>query len=587
MKTNDLTEKDLKIELDSLKEQFNNKKYDELFIAWFLRAFITENEEEAISALTGTAGDKDVDAILIDDNSKHVFIVQGKYRAKISAMSEKRPDVVSFATISNKISGHKNEFDSLVENISPVISDKLVEARNRIIKRGYTLQLFYVTLGKCSKNLTKEAESIVKNSQCNASIEFFTGNRVLLLLADYLEGVAPPIPSIGLEMESGRGISVDGIHQRYDQKTEIESWIFSMAGQSIASIYEKAGTRIFARNVRGFLGSTDINQSMEDTLGKEPQFFWYYNNGITIVCDFAEERSRQGKKILYVENPQIINGQQTTRTLFKLVKKESVSSVLIRVIRIPREAGKKHEKFESLISSIVNATNWQNAIKASDLMSNDRKQIEIEREFRKQRYLYIRKRQSKSEAKKASGSNYLRSVKKEEIARAVATCDINSVIPRKGIETLFNEDHYKVIFHNSDPFYYLNRYWLMKQVAKCQRGERDRGRMKWLVIYFTWNFLSKLLRSRGAVEYYIRQCEIGGEITTPLRMSINSVFNSAKLFYGKNSGKGKEKIEVDSFFRKSGIDSSFLKFWNGRTNKYKKSFNKNWSKFEKCLKDGM
>ena len=341
------------------------------------------------------------------------------------------------------------------------------------------------------------------------------------------------------------------------RKLKLNLGYFSMAGQSIASIYKKSGTRIFARNVRGFLGSTDINQSMEDTLGKEPEFFWYYNNGITIVCDFAEERSRQGKKILYVENPQIINGQQTTRTLFKLMKKESVSSVLIRVIRIPREPGKKHDNFESLISSIVNATNWQNAIKASDLMSNDRKQIEIERAFRKKKYLYVRKRQSKSEAKKASGSNYFRSIKKEEIARAVASCDINSVIPRKGIETLFNEDNYKVIFHNSDPFYYLNRYWLMRQVTKCQRGERDRGRMKWLVIYFSWNYLSKLLRSRGAVEYFLRQCEIGGEITGPLKMSINSVFNSAKLFYSKNSGKGKEKIEVDSFSEKTESKTTF------------------------------
>ena len=178
MKTISLTETDLKIELDSLKEQFNNKKYDELFIAWFLRAFITENEEEAISALTGESGDKDVDAILIDDNSKHVYLVQGKYRAKISAISEKRPDVVSFASIANKISGHKNEFDSLIENISSGISERLMEARNRVIKRGYNLQLFYITLGKCSKNLIQEAKSIAKNSQCNADIEFFTGHRV-------------------------------------------------------------------------------------------------------------------------------------------------------------------------------------------------------------------------------------------------------------------------------------------------------------------------------------------------------------------------------------------------------------------------
>lgn len=32
---------------------------------------------------------------------------------------------------------------------------------------------------------------------------------------------------------------------------------------------------------------------MEATLEKEPEFFWYYNNGITIVCDKAERLGGQ------------------------------------------------------------------------------------------------------------------------------------------------------------------------------------------------------------------------------------------------------------------------------------------------------
>ena len=55
--------------------------------------------------------------------------------------------------------------------------------------------------------------------------------------------------------------------------------------------------------------------------------------------------------------------------------------------------------FETLVSRIVSATNWQNAIKPSDLMSNDRRQIEVERQFRKLDYLYIRKRMTKGEAR--------------------------------------------------------------------------------------------------------------------------------------------------------------------------------------------
>ena len=61
--------------------------------------------------------------------------------------------------------------------------------------------------------------------------------------------------------------------------------------------------------------ATGDNRGMEATLQKEPEYFWYYNNGITIVCDEAKQESSRGRQILRVTNPQVINGQQTTRTL--------------------------------------------------------------------------------------------------------------------------------------------------------------------------------------------------------------------------------------------------------------------------------
>ena len=74
--------------------------------------------------------------------------------------------------------------------------------------------------------------------------------------------------------------------------------------------------KLFARNIRGFLGmKSPVNKGMEETLKKEPERFFYYNNGVTIICDEAERKSSGGRDILQVANPQVINGQQTTRTL--------------------------------------------------------------------------------------------------------------------------------------------------------------------------------------------------------------------------------------------------------------------------------
>ena len=149
-----------------------------------------------------------------------------------------------------------------------------------------------------------------------------------------------------------------------------------MTSRGVADLFEHAGTRLFARNIRGFLGSTEINRSMESTLKNESEYFWYYNNGITIICDDADETSSHGKHILRVKNPQVINGQQTTRMLYRMANTSPKASVTVKVIRVTRRDDGGSEQFDTLVSNIVQATNWQNAIRASDLISNDRRQIE-------------------------------------------------------------------------------------------------------------------------------------------------------------------------------------------------------------------
>ena len=123
-----------------------------------------------------------------------------------------------------------------------------------MLRGNYVLNLYYVTLGKCSSALEKEAIQTVKTANCESRIEIFGPRKILLLMSDYLEGVAPPVPSLDLEMETGQGVRVKGSLQRYDNRTDIDSWVFSMTGQAVAEIFEKTGIKLFARNVRGFLG---------------------------------------------------------------------------------------------------------------------------------------------------------------------------------------------------------------------------------------------------------------------------------------------------------------------------------------------
>lgn len=588
MATARLTETDLRREISEFRDRYPKLGDDELFVLFFLRAFVAEDEPAAAAGLCGGPRDKGVDAVLIDDPARIVFVVQGKYRQKVAAKNEHRGDVAGFAQLAVNLCGDAATFASLTKDLSPEVLGRLEDARNRIRKRGYALHMFYVTLGKCSSALHDEASRIVRAADGTVTFQLFDGKRILLLLSDYLDGVAPPVPSLDLEIESGGGVRTAGVFNRYDNKTDIESWVFSMTDLSVAGLFERAGIRLFARNVRGFLGSTAINRGMEATLTDEPEYFWYYNNGITIVCDKATPEAIQGKNILRVTNPQVINGQQTTRTLAGINRKGPRASVLVRVIRVPRSSRENGNNFETLVSRIVSATNWQNAIRPSDLMSNDRRQIEIERQLRKLHYLYLRKRMTKGEARRAAGTRHLRLVKKEEVAQAVAGSELDPSILRQGKERLFEERWYAHIFPTADPNYYLPRYWLMREVTYAARGYPERAYAKWLVLNFVWTSLEPVCRKRAQAEAFRNACERDtARVVTPLLRAIDAVFVAALRFYRGKRGSGQTAIDVSTFFLRRNLHKDFGKYWRGSGNMSRTAFNRASAKFRKALANEM
>jgi hypothetical protein len=578
------TEKDLSRELADLRERYPKLADDDLFVLWFLRAFVTEDEQQAVDALTGGKGDKSVDAVFIDGNTKTVVVVQGKFRRSVGIGSENRADVLQVAQLASVLGGEAADFRSYCKGLRAEVETALTDARHRLTKRGYKLRLYYVTTGRCSDSLCEEARNTAKRVEIPAALEVLQGKQVLLLLTDYLDGVAPPVPSLELEIEAGKAGSSGAVLQRYDHKTDIESWVFSMTEGAVAEMYKEAGIRLFARNVRGFLGSTEINRGMESTLNNEPAYFWYYNNGITIICDEAERKGRAGRDVLHVTNPQVINGQQTTRTLARQDGSSLVASVLVRVIRVPRSPG-SDDRFEALVSKLVGATNWQNAIRASDLMSNDRRQIEIERQFRKLGYMYLRKRQTRSEARRFSHTHHQFMVKKEELAQAVAACDLDPVLVREGKEGLFEERLYGRVFPTGDPLYYLCRYWLMREVSFAARGFPERAYAKWLVLNFLWSRLGTGLRGRSSMETFRLACERQrSNVVVPLNRAADALFRAALAFFRARRGKGETALDVSSFFKRKKLDHDFTRYWSGQGGTHRRVFRKHLDKLEDALK---
>lgn len=255
--------------------------------------------------------------------------------------------------------------------------------------------------------------------------------------------------------------------------------------------------------------------------------------------------------------------------------------MLVRVVRVSRDATGPDSKFNLLVSRIVSATNWQNAIRPSDLMSNDRTQIEIQRQLRKLEYWYIRKRQTKGEARRKVGGLRYEMIQKYELAQAVAGCELDPSVIRSGRERLFEERWYSIIFPNSDPFYYLPRYWLMRTVSSVARGHPERAYAKWLVLNFMWSKVRKTIRGRTKSDLFRRACERKAPVIDELDKSITSVFVASLNFYRANRGRGSQAIDVSKYFARKNLDGGFTAFWPTRENSSRGLFNTRFAKFEK------
>jgi hypothetical protein len=157
--------------------------------------------------------------------------------------------------------------------------------------------------------------------------------------------------------------------------------VVALDGRSLANVADKAGAKLFQRNVRYYLSKANkVNKSMRKTL-ETPEgrhAFWLYNNGITIVAD-SFYFSEPGKiSSVTIENPQIVNGAQTTSVLRDRRANVQPGDVAIQA-RIIAVSG--DEQGREALERISEYTNSQSPVRAADLHSNDLRHRKIQANF--------------------------------------------------------------------------------------------------------------------------------------------------------------------------------------------------------------
>lgn len=165
----------------------------------------------------------------------------------------------------------------------------------------------------------------------------------------------------------GKGITCLPAHLGTDA---YQSYLMVMPADVLATLYEKFGARLLEQNVRTFLQARgNVNQGIRATILNEPGMFFAYNNGITATAQSVETGATDsGLAIRRIVDLQIVNGGQTTASLFHTLKRDKadLSQIFVQM----KLSVVDTQQSETVVSRISEYANTQNRVNAADFFSN-------------------------------------------------------------------------------------------------------------------------------------------------------------------------------------------------------------------------
>jgi hypothetical protein len=157
-----------------------------------------------------------------------------------------------------------------------------------------------------------------------------------------------------------------------------QSYLCVLPASVISRLYKDFSTRLLEKNVRSFLQFRGVNKGIRETIRKEPEKFVAYNNGLTITATNGNIQLESGQyKIKSLTDFQIVNGGQTTATIY-FTQKDGFDISKVKVmakINVAKEA--TDEELEELISNISTYSNAQSRVSKVDLRSRNPQLVRI------------------------------------------------------------------------------------------------------------------------------------------------------------------------------------------------------------------
>jgi len=444
--------------LNELLEQKLNGVATDLSASYLFQIFCAEQAlkdddlsyDELVSGVVDGGGDGGIDALYFFVNdvlfteemetanykryvSLRLVIVQSKTSASFSEAALDK--LISSATDLFDLSKNLSELGSVYnQNLIAKISDFRLTYRSLTSKfPKMTIEYVYATKGTEVDPKVARKESVLKDtilgffSQVEFSLNFLTASKLLTLARQ------SPTTTIELRLaESPLATDEEG----YVCLVKLSEYF-----KFISDDKGHLRSHLFEGNVRDYQGKTEVNNDIRATLDAPgTEDFWWLNNGVSLICTNANFNA----KLLTIEDPEIVNGLQSTREIYDSLKGKDLSretrNLLVRVLKPQGQESRDR---------IIKATNSQTPIPPASLRATDKIHRDIEEYLLKRGYFYDRrknyyKNQGKP-IKRILGIPYL-----AQCVMACALSDPNNARARPS-SLIKNGDTYNRIFNSSYP----------------------------------------------------------------------------------------------------------------------------------------
>ena len=345
--------------------------------------------EDIESSVTDGAGDQGLDLMYVDHDDETVYLFQSKFAT--TATTIKHEEIDTFTKLPERLMDGR----ALRDLDNERIKEAALEFRRCIDEHGFELRLLFVTT-KRTTNPIRESLRRWNEAPLGLGMRSRVEHGLRILDADELLKVREPgMRDTDIELDYVEAFRHGG------GRTSNGFLSCLIPAKALIEAFDEHRYTIFELNPRGPLGNVKVNKSIRDTLREdhERSNFHLLNNGLTAVCDgFKVDDER---KTVRVRNLQIVNGCQTTWTLwdhYRGAGQEGLDSVyvILKLIEALRSV--------DLASQISQSSNSQSQMRDWDFLFDRSEQKRLQEEFARLGVFYELKRGEQKFIVRSAGS---------------------------------------------------------------------------------------------------------------------------------------------------------------------------------------